>query len=625
MKVEQTCAEAQRASRVLAGLAAGAQGRGAVRRRRRAARGAPPRSWRRTTRTSAWRARTAWPTRSSTGCFSTRTGLRDVESAVRDVAALPDPVGELVDGWRLDNGVELRKVRVPLGVIAVIYEARPNVTVDAAALCLKTGNAVILRGGSAALHIQPHPRRGRAGGRHRGRPAARGRLVPRPGPQGARRAAQAAQATSTSSSRAAARTSRTTCSSTARCRSSTPPAATATSTWTPPPTSTRRCPSSSTPSASGPASATPPRRCSCTSDVAAEFLPRAAEELKRRGVELVVDKAAARPHRRPALKRANKTHYDTEFLALKLAVRVVDSLDEALEHIATYGTRHSEAIVTEDLAAARRFTARGRRGLRLRQRLHPVHRRRRSSAWAPRWASPRRSCTSAARSPCRSSPASSTSCGATGRCGARRRGTRRGLAWASSAGASTRRTSPISSSPPRRCRALGLERVLFVPAAAPPHKGLGERTSAEVRLEMTSLAVDDDLRFTASGIEIERGLVYTARHAARRRHALPGPRPRLHHGLGLAAAARRRGTSPRSILALLLAGGGAAAGRRRREAIAAAAARWGDDAGHAARGYRWSDISSTGRPRARGARAGPSATWCRSAWSSTSLEHGLYR
>ena len=59
------------------------------------------------------------------------------------------------------------------------------------------------------------------------------------------------------------------------------------------------------------------------------------------------------------------------------------------------------------------------------------------------------------------------------------------------------------------CHALGLERVLFVPAAAPPHKGAGERTSAEVRLEMTSLAIDDDLRFTVSGIEIERGLVYT--------------------------------------------------------------------------------------------------------------------
>jgi glutamate-5-semialdehyde dehydrogenase len=91
--------------------------------------------------------------------------------------------------------------------------------------------------------------------------------------------------------------------------------------------------------------------------VAADFLPRAVEELKRRGVELVVDKAAADVLGDPSLKRANKSHYETEFLALKLAVRVVATLDEALEHIATYGTRHSEAIVTEDLGAARRFAA----------------------------------------------------------------------------------------------------------------------------------------------------------------------------------------------------------------------------------------------------------------------------
>ncbi len=92
-------------------------------------------------------------------------------------------------------------------------------------------------------------------------------------------------------------------------------------------------------------------------DAAATLLPRAVEELKRRGVDLVVDKGAADVLNDPSLKRANKTHYETEFLALKLAIRVVDSLDEALEHIAAYGTRHSEAIVTEDLAAARRFTA----------------------------------------------------------------------------------------------------------------------------------------------------------------------------------------------------------------------------------------------------------------------------
>src|SRR6201993_3427309 len=71
---------------------------------------------------------------------------------VRHIVALPDPVGEVVDGFRLANGLDVRKVRVPLGVIAVVYEARPNVTIDAAALCLKSGNAIVLRGSSSAAH-----------------------------------------------------------------------------------------------------------------------------------------------------------------------------------------------------------------------------------------------------------------------------------------------------------------------------------------------------------------------------------------------------------------------------------------------------------------------------------------
>jgi glutamate-5-semialdehyde dehydrogenase len=73
-------------------------------------------------------------------------------AGVRKIAALPDPVGEVVDGWRLPNGLDVRKTLVPLGVIAVVYEARPNVTIDAAALCLKSGNAIVLRGSSSAAH-----------------------------------------------------------------------------------------------------------------------------------------------------------------------------------------------------------------------------------------------------------------------------------------------------------------------------------------------------------------------------------------------------------------------------------------------------------------------------------------
>src|SRR6201996_647194 len=78
--------------------------------------------------------------------------VAEMAAGVRRIAALPDPVGEVIDGSTLPNGLQVRKVRVPLGVIAVVYEARPNVTIDAAALCLKSGNAIVLRGSSSAAH-----------------------------------------------------------------------------------------------------------------------------------------------------------------------------------------------------------------------------------------------------------------------------------------------------------------------------------------------------------------------------------------------------------------------------------------------------------------------------------------
>src|SRR6201995_5185214 len=78
--------------------------------------------------------------------------IAQMAAGVRKIAALPDPVGEVIDGQTLPNGLQMRRVRVPLGVVAVVYEARPNVTIDAAALCLKSGNAVVLRGSSSAMH-----------------------------------------------------------------------------------------------------------------------------------------------------------------------------------------------------------------------------------------------------------------------------------------------------------------------------------------------------------------------------------------------------------------------------------------------------------------------------------------
>jgi len=282
--------------------------------------------------------------------------LRDVAASVRALAALPDPVGQLVDGWRLENGVELRKVRVPLGVVAVIYEARPNVTVDAACLCLKTGNAVILRGGSAAMHsnrllsevVQGAvieaglPREAVSyltpDRRELDELLEQRRYVDLVIPRGGEDLKDYLMERSKVPVIYAAG---------GNCHVYVDAAADL----------GKAVPIIVNAKCQRPGVCNAAETLLVHRDVAAEFLPRAVEELKRRGVELVVDKAAADVLGDPTLKRANKTHYETEFLALKLAVRVVDSLDEALEHIATYGTRHSEAIVTEDLGAARRFTA----------------------------------------------------------------------------------------------------------------------------------------------------------------------------------------------------------------------------------------------------------------------------
>ena len=111
-------------------------------------------------------------------------------------------------------------------------------------------------------------------------------------------------------------------------------------------------------------------------DVAEAFLPVVGAELRRKGVELYADKAAAQALGDVPSRRATRTHYEAEFLDLRMAVRVVDSLDEALDHIATFGTGHSEAIVAEDVDGGAPLRRRRRRRLRLRQRLDQVHRRR---------------------------------------------------------------------------------------------------------------------------------------------------------------------------------------------------------------------------------------------------------
>ncbi len=356
MKVEQLCSDAQRASRVLAGLS---------RSRKDEALSAVADALRRRSAEILTEndedVRLARENRLADALVDRllldEDRLRDVEQAVRDIAALPDPIGQVVDGWRLDNGVELRKVRVPLGVIAVIYEARPNVTVDAAALCLKSGNAVILRGGSAALHtnrilaevvqgavietglprevvsyLSPDRRELTELLKQR-------KYVDLVIPRGGEELKEYLLEHSKVPVIYAAG---------GNCHVYVDASADL----------DKALPIIVNSKCQRPGVCNAAETLLVHQDAAAAFLPRAAEELKRRGVELVVDKAAGDAIGDPALKRATKAHYDTEFLALKLAVRVVASLEEAIEHITTYGTKHSEAIVTEDLAAARAFTAR---------------------------------------------------------------------------------------------------------------------------------------------------------------------------------------------------------------------------------------------------------------------------
>jgi glutamate-5-semialdehyde dehydrogenase len=355
VKVEQTCAAAQRAARELSGLSRARKDQALA-----AVAEALDRRAQEILAENAEDVRLARENRLPDAIVDRllldEDRLHDAVDSVRAVAALPDPIGQVVDGWRLENGVDLRKVRVPLGVVAVIYEARPNVTVDAASLCLKTGNAVIMRGGSAAKHsnrilaevvqgavieaglprdavsyLSPDRRELQELLKQR-------RYVDLVIPRGSEDLKEfLLEHSKVPVIYAAGGNCHVYVDAAADLDKATPIIVNA------------KC--------QRPGVCNAAETLLVHRDVAAQFLPRAAEELKRRGVELLVDKAAADVLDDPSLKRATKTHYETEFLALKLAVRVVDSLDEAIEHITTYGTRHSEAIVTEDLAAARRFSA----------------------------------------------------------------------------------------------------------------------------------------------------------------------------------------------------------------------------------------------------------------------------
>ncbi len=280
-----------------------------------------------------------------------------IAAGTRAIAALPDPVGEVVEGRRLPNGLDVRKLRVPFGVVAVVYEARPNVTIDAASLCLKSGNAVVLRGSSSASHsnavlasIAAEAASGAGvpdgaiglvagGGREElAELATQDGVVDLIFPRGGEGLKAALKAVATVPVIYAA---------SGNCHVYVDASADV--------DAAERIILN--------AKVQRPGVCNAAETLlvhaaaAPAFLPRALGALRAAGVQLRVDgrTRALSGELAASLRDATDEDWDTEFLGLVLAVGVVDSVDEAIEHVNAHGSGHSEAIVTRDAAAARAF------------------------------------------------------------------------------------------------------------------------------------------------------------------------------------------------------------------------------------------------------------------------------
>jgi glutamate-5-semialdehyde dehydrogenase len=281
--------------------------------------------------------------------------VEEMAQALRDVAAMPDPIGETITSSRRPNGLDVRQVRVPLGVIFMIYESRPNVTVDAAALCIKSGNAVILRGGKEAIYtnrtlhriladelaacglpeygVQLVPTTDRAAvGELLALPEYIDLAIPRGGESLIRRVVAEAKMPVLKHYEG-------------NCHVYVD----------------ARCDLDMAVRIILNAKVQRPGVCNAAETllvhraVAPYFLPRAAEALTDAGVELRGDPVARMIV--PDMARAELADWDTEYLDKILAVAVVESLDDAIAHITKHGSGHTEAIVTSDLSAARKFVA----------------------------------------------------------------------------------------------------------------------------------------------------------------------------------------------------------------------------------------------------------------------------
>lgn len=280
--------------------------------------------------------------------------MADMAKGLREIAALPDPIGEVLAGWTRPNGLRIQKVRVPLGVVGIIYEARPNVTADAAGLCLKSGNAVILRGGKEALNSNRSIVAVMAAAIEKsGVPSTAIQLIENSAREVATAMMRANGLIDVLIPRGGGGLIQSVI------QNATVPVietgvgnchlyldATADQQM-----ATAICINAKT---QRPSVCNAIETLLVYAALGESYLVELLTELDRLGVEIrgcertVTAFSKAQP--------ATETDWAEEFLRLVLAVRVVNSLDEALAHIQRYSSKHSEAIVTRDLIAAERFT-----------------------------------------------------------------------------------------------------------------------------------------------------------------------------------------------------------------------------------------------------------------------------
>ena len=279
--------------------------------------------------------------------------IEGMAEGLRQVAALPDPVGNVIGGQTLANGLKITKVRVPLGVIGIIYEARPNVTADAIGLCLKSGNAVVLKGGSEAMQSNMAvagvlTEAAEAAGIPQGaiqfidtadRAAVTALIkltdfvdvvIPRGGAGLIKAVVQNATVPVIETGSGVCHTYVDAAADCAMARK-----------------------------IAFNAKVQRPSVCNAMEtllvhkDVAGKFLPQMLDEYFKAGVTVFGCQATQEFDER--VQPATEEDWATEYGDLRLSVKIVEDIDEALEHIAKYGTKHSECIVTEDYNAARKF------------------------------------------------------------------------------------------------------------------------------------------------------------------------------------------------------------------------------------------------------------------------------